>query len=457
MQSISEGMVNVEAIVDENFQTLQHLEVYGKNPETTTGLTWGYYGGRWGGVLVAAGTLTLTDSATNYVVVHRTTAAISVSTTTTNWNDVNTYARVYKITTSGGQVSATPEDHRAGSAGVHGLGVTVAFTGGTLSSPINLAPPATLASASSMDIGAASANVITVTGSATINTLGTIAAGAERTLVFTGAPTIVNSANIILPGATNLAVSAGDAVKLVSEGSNVWRCIGALFGAGLAGAAGTQEINSVATATYTVVSGDRGKLIAQSHATSLTLSLPASGGTFVSGWFVDVAAVGDTYMTITPNGSDPIDGSNTPIVIAPKSGMRLISTGSGWVTNRGSWRNALALASEWTKAQSVKAVALTSGATVAIDASLSNNFKLVLAHNAVLQTPTNYADGKVINIVVKQPASGGPYTLGYVSSFKFPGGVPPVASTAANAVDLLSCYFDSDLNAWLCNMSKGFA
>jgi hypothetical protein len=33
--------------------------VYGKRQPVTTGLTWGYYGGRWGGFSVADGTLTL--------------------------------------------------------------------------------------------------------------------------------------------------------------------------------------------------------------------------------------------------------------------------------------------------------------------------------------------------------------------------------------------------------------
>lgn len=108
-----------EVQINENFETLDHQSVYGKRQPVTTGLTWGYCGGRWGGNAITASTLTLTDSTTNYIVVNRGTGAISVSTTSTNWDNVAAYARVYKLTTAGGVVTAT-EDHRAGPWGVHG-------------------------------------------------------------------------------------------------------------------------------------------------------------------------------------------------------------------------------------------------------------------------------------------------------------------------------------------------
>jgi len=105
-------------IVNENFAALAWAFVYAKNADTTTGLTWGYFGGRWGGFSVAASTHTLTDSATNYLVVAVATGVQSASTATTNWNDATNYRRTYKLTTSGGVVTAT-EDHRAGHGGVH--------------------------------------------------------------------------------------------------------------------------------------------------------------------------------------------------------------------------------------------------------------------------------------------------------------------------------------------------
>ncbi|MEY5097287.1 MAG: hypothetical protein RJA36_6 [Pseudomonadota bacterium] len=106
-----------EEVVNRNFQTLEAFATYGQRQEMHSGLTWGYYGGRWGGFSVADGTLTLSN-ATNYVVVQRSDGAISTSTTNTNWNNTSSYARVYQITASGGVVTAV-QDHRAGPAGVH--------------------------------------------------------------------------------------------------------------------------------------------------------------------------------------------------------------------------------------------------------------------------------------------------------------------------------------------------
>ena len=110
-----------QVIVNENFVALAHIAVYGKDATRTAGLTWGYLGGRWAGFAVVAGTVPLTASAINYVVVERATGILSVSISATRWNDATNYARVYKLTTGTATVTAT-EDWRAGTGGVHGVG-----------------------------------------------------------------------------------------------------------------------------------------------------------------------------------------------------------------------------------------------------------------------------------------------------------------------------------------------
>lgn len=117
-----------EVVVNRNFETLEHQSVYGQRQSAHSGLTWGYYGGRWGGFSVSDGTLTLSN-ATNYVVVQRSDGAISTSTATTNWNNTSAYARVYQITASGGAVTAI-QDHRAGPGGVHGGSTSSGATAG---------------------------------------------------------------------------------------------------------------------------------------------------------------------------------------------------------------------------------------------------------------------------------------------------------------------------------------
>ena len=79
----SGGQANAEVAINENMALLSFLTVYGKKVSTSTGLNWGYYGGTWGPYDITAGTLTLTNTATNYIVVARATGVISVSTTNT--------------------------------------------------------------------------------------------------------------------------------------------------------------------------------------------------------------------------------------------------------------------------------------------------------------------------------------------------------------------------------------
>lgn len=119
LQQLTSSQTSPEVPLNENFETLEHQAVYGKRHPVTTGLVWGYYGGRWAGFLVAAGSLTLAASNTTYIVVALATGVISQATTTTNWLDTVGYARVYKLTTSASAVTAV-EDHRAGVGGVHG-------------------------------------------------------------------------------------------------------------------------------------------------------------------------------------------------------------------------------------------------------------------------------------------------------------------------------------------------
>lgn len=118
IQEMSQSANNV-AQANENFDTLDFASVYGKDPRTTDGLTWAYYGGRWSGFTVAGDDFTLTDDTDNYIVVLRSTGVTSCATSTTNWNNRALYARVYKVTTLDGVVTAV-EDHRAGIGGVHG-------------------------------------------------------------------------------------------------------------------------------------------------------------------------------------------------------------------------------------------------------------------------------------------------------------------------------------------------
>lgn len=137
-----------------------------------------------------------------------------------------------------------------------------AFTGGSLSSALNEAKGTDIASAGTTNIGAASGNLVHITGTTTITAFDTVQAGSDRMLVFDGALTLThNATSLILPTGANIATAAGDTAWMRSEGSGNWRCV--MFmrksGAALAGGGSlanfTEGVNTSApNATIPVVS-----------------------------------------------------------------------------------------------------------------------------------------------------------------------------------------------------------
>ena len=85
---------------------------------------------------------------------------------------------------------------------------------------------ADVASAATVDLGAINdGSYVKITGTTTITSFGTIAAGVERTLLFADALTLTHdAAKIILPGGVNIVTAAGDVFVFVSEGAGLWRC-----------------------------------------------------------------------------------------------------------------------------------------------------------------------------------------------------------------------------------------
>ncbi|HJQ58120.1 MAG TPA: hypothetical protein VJ890_14530 [Vineibacter sp.] len=106
-------------------------------------------------------------------------------------------------------------------AGVARLNATQAMSGAA----VNWAKGADIASAATTDIGAASGNYVTITGTTTITALGTAQSGTWRLARFAGALTLThNATSLILPTGGNITTRADDCALFVSEGSGNWRC-----------------------------------------------------------------------------------------------------------------------------------------------------------------------------------------------------------------------------------------
>jgi hypothetical protein len=93
------------------------------------------------------------------------------------------------------------------------------------------------------------------------------------------------------------------------------------------------------------------------------------------------------------------------------------------------------VAQSFSAAQRGAITALTDGATITPDFSLSNNWSLSIGGNRTLANPTNLTAGQSGCIYITQTT--GSHTLAYGSNWDFAGGSVPVLSTAASAVDVL--------------------
>lgn len=81
----------------------------------------------------------------------------------------------------------------------------------------------TIASAATTDLGLAAGRIVDVSGTATITSFGTAAAGVWRIVRATGAFTLThNATSLILPGGLNITTVSGDALIAVSLGSGNW-------------------------------------------------------------------------------------------------------------------------------------------------------------------------------------------------------------------------------------------
>lgn len=84
-----------------------------------------------------------------------------------------------------------------------------------------------IASAGTTSIAAAGTSLYAkITGTTTITSFGTVAAGTLRIVEFSGALTLThNASSLILPGSTNITTAAGDVAFMISLGSGNWKCL----------------------------------------------------------------------------------------------------------------------------------------------------------------------------------------------------------------------------------------
>lgn len=123
-----------------------------------------------------------------------------------------------------------------------------------------------------------------------------------------------------------------------------------------------------------------------------------------------------------------------------------------WTNGAPSWGNAPA---PTPLAQTV--VSLSDAATITVDASQGNIFRVTLGGNRTLGNPSNPTDGQILQFEIKQDATGG-RTLAYDTKYRFSADlVQPTLSTGANKLDrILFIYRSADDKFDCLAVNKGF-
>lgn len=91
-------------------------------------------------------------------------------------------------------------------------------------------------------------------------------------------------------------------------------------------------VNAQTGTTYTILTGDRAKLITFSNTSAIAVTLPQAGVSFPHGWFCEVQNRNTGALTITP-ATSTIDGL-AAVTIGKDEGMWIFSDGTNYFTVR---------------------------------------------------------------------------------------------------------------------------
>lgn len=186
---------------------------------------------------------------------------------------------------------------------------------------------------------ATSGNAVSVSGTATANSLGTTQAGFIGVIHYAVALTVTHNATsrILNNNGANIPAAVGDVEIVLSLGSGNYRTVAYTKADGTQ-LGGPQVLAK--TANYTVTDADRGALIRFSGlGADVTLSLPAASGR--SGFFFylanDDTALNPWGVVVDPNSTELLDGISTRRAGA-QARLMIICDGTGWRTAAGRWR-----------------------------------------------------------------------------------------------------------------------
>ena len=183
---------------------------------------------------------------------------------------------------------------------------------------------------------------------------------------------------------------------------------------------------------WATVTGDSGSTTANTTTDTLEIRGGTDIGTSVSG---DVLTINFTGSA----GGDSVQEGNNISISSPDS------AGGKTIALRSTLNQPIDAGDQQLSNLSIKnygEIVYTGGSATGTITPNPNNGsvqKITLTGSITLNSLASVASGDSMTLIVKQPASGGPYTLS--STMKFAGGTKTL-STAANAIDIITIFYD---------------
>ena len=241
-----------------------------------------------------------------------------------------------------------------------------------------------------------------------------------------------------------LASQTGNQVWVSPDGSSGAPTFRSLLNADLPNSAVSP--NSYTYASITVNS--KGIVTAASNGTAPLTTL----NTLTAGTQTFAVGTSGTDFAISSSGSTHT--FNLPSASASNRGA--VTTGAQTLAGVKTFQDGLISSKRITSA----VVALTDGATIALDASQGNHFRVTLGGNRTLGVPTNPVDGQKITIEFIQDGTGSrTITLsGGAGGFSYGTDITVVTlTTTANKRDFVGAIYNSTANTWyVVSFIKGF-